>query len=101
MHDPSSYDVDDQLSTGRCECGSPFDRNLSRLSETDRQALADALREAFVISAPVLSQALSDALQDQFERLIGRGVMGWLKRLMIVGLLGLVGYTYTKSGGFK
>ncbi|WP_045739451.1 hypothetical protein [Xanthomonas sp. MUS 060] len=95
------------------------------LSESDRQALADALCEAFEKSAPLLSQALSDALQAQFERVIGRGVVGWTKRILIAGrparagrlylyqerklqmnivitrLLALAGYTFTKSGSFK
>ncbi|WP_155393513.1 hypothetical protein [Xanthomonas albilineans] len=93
-----------------CECGRPIDRlhglQTTRhacgvLSESDRQALADALCEAFEKSAPVLSQAMSDALQAQFERVIGRGVVGWTKRILIAGLLALAGYTFTKSGGFK
>lgn len=89
-----------------CECGRPIGSHAERhaggvLSESDRQALADALCEAFEKSAPVLSQALSDALQAQFERVIGRGVVGWLKRILIAGLLALAGYTFTKSGGFK
>lgn len=89
-----------------CECGRPIGPQAERhaggvLSESDRQALADALCEAFEKSAPVLSQALSDALQAQFERVIGRGVVGWLKRILIAGLLALAGYTFTKSGGFK
>ena len=93
-----------------CECGRPVDRpngpQVERqpggvLSDSDRQALADALCEAFEKSAPVLSQALSDALQAQFERVIGRGVVGWLKRILIAGILILAGYTYTKTGGLK
>ena len=87
-----------------CECGRPIEtheRQGDLLSENDRQALAAALCDAFEKSAPVLSQALSDALQAQFERLIGRGVVSWLKRILLAGILMLVGYTYTKTGGLK
>lgn len=45
----------------------------------------------------MLSQALSDALQAQFERVIGRGVVGWLKRILIDGLLALAGYTFSRA----
>ena len=88
-----------------CECGRPIESHVERqgdlLSESDRQALAAALCDAFEKSAPVLSQALSDALQAQFERLIGRGVVSWLKRILLAGILMLAGYTYTKTGGLK
>ena len=88
-----------------CECGRPIESNAERhadlLSESDRQALTAALCDAFEKSAPVLSQALSDALQAQFERVIGRGVVSWLKRILIAGVLMLAGYTYTKTGGLK
>ena len=88
-----------------CECGRPIESHVERqgdlLSENDRQALAAALCDAFEKSAPVLSQALSDALQAQFERLIGRGVVSWLKRILLAGILMLAGYTYTKTGGLK
>jgi hypothetical protein len=87
-----------------CECGRPIEtheRQGDLLSENDRQALAAALCDAFEKSAPVLSQALSDALQAQFERLIGRGVVSWLKRILLAGILMLAGYTYTKTGGLK
>ena len=77
------------------------ERRSGILTENDKVALRDALTEAFEKSAPVLSQALSDALQVQFERLIGRGVVSWLKRILIVGILMLAGYTYTKTGGLK
>lgn len=88
-----------------CECGRPIESQpvqpTSLLSESDRQALTAALCEAFEKSAPVLSQALSDALQAQFERVIGRGVVSWLKRILLAGILMLAGYTYTKTGGLK
>ena len=88
-----------------CECGRPIESHVERqgdlLSENDRQALAAALCDAFEKSAPVLSQALSDALQAQFERLIGRGVVSWLKRILLAGILMLAGYTYPKNGGLK
>ena len=89
---PQNYDRQDCTST---------ERQRGVLSDSDRQALVDALCEAFEKSAPVLSQALSDALQAQFERLIGRGVVSWLKRILIAGILMLAGYTYTKTGGLK
>jgi len=89
------------LSGNACECGASIERRQGVLSENDRQALTDALCAAFEKSAPVLSQALSDALQAQFERLIGRGVVSWLKRILIAGILILAGYTYTKTGGLK
>lgn len=84
-----------------CECGRPIETKDGLLSESDRQALTESLCAAFEKSAPVLSQALSDALQAQFERVIGRGVVSWLKRILIAGILMLAGYTYTKTGGLK
>ncbi|WP_449413231.1 hypothetical protein [Pandoraea soli] len=91
--------------TDVCECGRPIeshaDQHHGLLSESDRQALTAALCEAFEKSAPVLSRALSDAIQAQFERVIGRGVVSWLKRILIAGILMLAGYTYTKTGGLK
>ena len=74
---------------------------IPNLNERSQACLAAALCDAFEKSAPVLSQALSDALQAQFERLIGRGVVSWLKRILLAGILMLAGYTYTKTGGLK
>ena len=86
-------------------CGCPVEAQPEStngaLSESDRLALTQALCDAFEKSAPLLSQALSDALQAQFERLIGRGIMAWIKRILLAGFLALVGYTVTKSGGLK
>ena len=73
----------------------------STFSEADRLALTQALCEAFEKSAPTLSQALSDALQAQFERLIGRGIMAWVKRILLASILAMIGYSITKSGGLK
>ena len=84
-------------------CGYPAEPPplTSAFSEADRLALTQALCEAFEKSAPTLSQALSDALQAQFERLIGRGIMAWVKRILLAGILAMIGYTVTKSGGLK
>lgn len=86
-----------------CQCGRPFpphipsSDDLAPFSQRDRQALTDALCHAFAQSAPVLSQALSDALQAQFERVVGHGVVAWLKRLLLAGLLTLAGYALKGS----
>ena len=95
-------------STGKSYCPvcgypaeSPPQPLSSAFSEADRLALTQALCEAFEKSAPTLSQALSDALQAQFERLIGRGIMAWVKRILLAGILAMIGYTVTKSGGLK
>jgi hypothetical protein len=40
-------------------------------------------------------------IQEQLERAIGRGVVGWLKRVFIAAILALAGYSYIKSGGMK
>ncbi len=95
-------------STGKTNCpvcGYPAESQpqmpSSTFSEADRQALTQALCEAFEQSAPTLSQALSDALQAQFERLIGRGIMAWVKRILLAGILAMIGYSITKSGGLK
>ena len=95
-------------STGKTNCpvcGYPAESlpqmPSSTFSEADRQALTQALCEVFEQSAPTLSQALSDALQAQFERLIGRGIMAWVKRILLAGILAMIGYSITKSGGLK
>jgi hypothetical protein len=105
MHEPANFGDQGSMNCNAaghaCECGRPINPRSSVLSESDRRALTSALSEAFEKSAPVLSQALSDALQAQFERVIGRGVVSWLKRVLIAGILMLIGYTYTKTGGLK
>ncbi len=83
-----------------CECGRPCPPHLdppNQFSQAQRQALTDALCEAFEKSAPVLSNALSAAIQAQFERAIGHGVVAWLKRIVIAGLFALAGYTFNKG----
>ena len=89
-------------SHGQFRIVGPNDKDFLRILKNggraaQQQALADALCEAFEKSAPVLSQALSDALQAQFERVIGRGVVGWLKRILIAGILILASLSSTKA----
>ena len=83
-----------------CECGRPHPLHVnppSQFSEAEREALTEALCRAFEQSAPVLSQALSAAIQAQFERVIGHGVLHWLRRILIAGLFALAGYTFNRG----
>lgn len=84
-----------------CECGRPFPPHVilppGQFSESERQALTDALCQAFEKSAPVLSEALSAAIQAQLERAVGHGVVAWLKRILIAALLALAGYTFDRN----
>lgn len=75
------------------------DRRKQMLTERDAEMLRDAFKQAIKDAAPDIAEATTAVIQEQLERAIGRGVMGWIKRISIAALLALAGYASLKSGG--
>jgi hypothetical protein len=69
------------------------------LTDNDINAMREAFHSAIKDAAPDIAEATTAVIQEQFERAIGRGVMGWIKRIALAALLALAGYTYLKTGG--
>ena len=75
------------------------DRRKQMLTERDAEMLRDAFKQAIKDAAPDIAEATTAVIQEQLERAIGRGVMGWIKRIALAALLAVAGYAYVKSGG--
>jgi hypothetical protein len=69
------------------------------LTDADAALLKEAFRAAIKEAAPDIAEATTAVIHEQLERAIGRGVVGWVKRIALAALLGLIGYTYIKTGG--
>jgi len=75
------------------------ERRRSTLTEADAAILREAFRQAIQDAAPDIAEATTNVIQEQLERAIGRGVMGWIKRVLLALVLGAAGYAWFKSGG--
>ena len=69
------------------------------LTQEDADLLRAAFRQAIKEASPDIAEATTRVIQQQFEQSIGRGLIGWLKRIAISALLAFAGYHYIKTGG--
>jgi hypothetical protein len=88
------YNMKDNMAMGQ-----QIERRKQTLTEADAELLRDAFKQAIKDAAPDIAEATTAVIQEQLERAIGRGVVGWLKRLMIAMMLLAAGYGYIKTGG--
>lgn len=77
----------------------PAERRRSTLTEADAAILREAFRQAIQDAAPDIAEATTAVIQEQLERAIGRGVVGWVKRVLLAALLAAAGYAWFKTGG--
>jgi len=75
------------------------ERRQQTLTPADAEMLRNAFREAIKEAAPDIAEATTIVIQQQLERAIGRGVMGWVRRIALAAILAAAGYAYLKTGG--
>lgn len=69
------------------------------LTEADKEVLVEAFSKAFEKSAPVLAGAIIEAGQQHVNEYVGKGVLGWLMKLLFMaGIAVAVGFNI-KTGG--
>lgn len=58
-----------------------------------KHAFADAIKEA----APAIAEATTEVIREQVERAVGRGVIGWIKRLALGVLVALIVWSFAHA----
>ncbi len=69
------------------------DDDIEAMREAMREAMTDAIKDA----APTIASETTRVLQTQLELAIGRGVLGWVRRVVLAAFLILAGYFASKG----